>query len=124
MPALHEGSAGLGQGGTIESAAMNGDSTTALQQPTDHRSGPDRDAAVVEETQFDRPWQRLEQGGRLSGNAVPEQIRQHQGVPGAGVMEGDQQRARSRLLCGKGLGKPLNGIPAAQFQALHAKHQR
>ena len=82
--------AGGYKGWTVEPAAVNGDATATLQQPSDHRAGPDRDAAVVKEAQLHRPWQRLEQGGRLSGNAIPEQIRQHQWIPGAGMAERDQ----------------------------------
>ena len=103
---------------------MNGNPAAALQQPSDQRTSPDRDAAVVEEAQLKRSQQRLTHRIRFSSDPVPEQVRQHNGIAGAGVPEGDQQAGFAPLLCTDGLDQLLRGVFAMQFQTLESGQHR
>ena len=86
---LGQSRTGLGEGRAVQPTAMDCNATAALQQPTNHLASPDRNATVVEKPQLDGTWQRqLEPPCRL-GNTVPEQIRQHHRIAGAGVAKGD-----------------------------------
>jgi len=121
---LGQSPAGLGQRWAIQAAAVDGDAATALQQPADHRASPDRNAAVVEKPQLDGSWQLQLEPPCGPGNAVPEQIRHHHRITGAGVPKGDQQIAGPRLLGCKGLGQGFCCITVAQLKALTAEEQR
>ena len=79
---------------------------------------------VVEKSQLDGTWQlQLEPLCRL-WNTVPEQIREHQRIAGAGVTKGNQQIAAPRLLGRKCLGQAFCGIAMAEFESLTAEEQR
>ena len=103
---------------------MNGNSAEALQQPSDQRAGPDRDATVVKESQFKRSLQGLVQQFRLSGDPAPEQVCKHHRITGAGMPERDQQACLASLLCGDRPCQLLRGIAAIQFQTLESEQHR
>ena len=100
---------------------MDRDASTALQQPTDNWARPDGNAAVVEKPQLNGPGQRqLELACRL-WHTVPEQVRQHHRIAGAGVAKGNQQIAAPRLLGCKGPRQAFRSIAIADLESLTAE---
>ena len=121
VAALFQHLSRLMEGRTVQPAPVDGNPAAALQQPADQGARPDRDPAVVEKPQRHRAQQGLLKPLRLPGNPVPEQIRQHNGIPCAGVTEGDQQTGFTTLLCGDRPGQLSRCIAIPTFQPLKAK---
>ena len=118
--AIQEQGAGGAQGRQVELAALDRAAPQVREQPAHRGTGPERDAAVVEELGVGAGAEAalpLAAGSAGPGQLDPEQVGHHGRIIEAGVAKGQQQPAAAALECLHRRLQPLHALHPHAAQA-------